>query len=70
MKQGTSNPVTTPPQRQITSHAISECAVANIGNAQSPRYGFLPPEPLSKGIIPQPGGTGASNEGNNGTQKG
>lgn len=69
MKQGTSNPVTTPPQRAITSYAISECAASQIGNAQSPRYGFLPPEPLVKGVIPNPSGP-ADQTLPHGTQKG
>jgi len=70
MKQGTSNPTTSPPQREITNYAIDECAVAQIGVTQAPRYGFLPPPPLVKGVISQPGGPGSANLGNNGTQKG
>jgi hypothetical protein len=70
MKQGTSNPTTSPPQRQITNYAMDECAVAKIGQAQAPKYGFMPPEPLVKGVISQPGGPGVGNLGNNGTQKG
>jgi hypothetical protein len=67
MKQGSSNPTTSPPQRQITNYAISECAASQIGNTQAPSwYG---PEPLVKGTIPQPGGP--TNEAlPNGSQKG
>lgn len=68
MKQGTSNPTTSPPQRSITNHAMSEIGVSKIGNAIN-AYPWDRPYPLVKGTIDQPDGP-SDQVLPNGTQKG